>query len=79
MPPTRYRKLAVIGLVLGLPAIAYAVYQNFQLGWPYAQSFFLNGQFNYWASILVSLAYVSIIMLWWQQRVGRCVGRCGWG
>ncbi len=61
---SRYSRLAIAGLLLGIPAVIYGTWLNFAGGWHYASSFFLNAQFNYWASVFISLAYVSLVMLW---------------
>ena len=66
LSPSRYRQYALAGLALGLIVIACGLYKNEMDGWSYETSFFLNGQFNYWGSLFVSLAYISIVMLWCQ-------------
>ncbi len=58
-----YWKSVVIGLGLGLPLVVYGVIYNFKWDWSYDRSMFLGGQFNYWGSIGMSYAYISIIML----------------
>ena len=47
---------------LGLPILAYSVYQNFASGWG-IERFFFSMSYNYFASLLVSLGYASAIML----------------
>ncbi len=51
-----------LALVIGIPAIAYGAHRNFAEGWAMVR-FFLGGQYNYWGSLLVSMGWVSIIML----------------
>ena len=46
----------VVGLGVGIPAISYGVKRNYDVQWDYSFSMFYGSQFNYWASILVSLA-----------------------
>lgn len=58
-----YGYMLGVGLAIGLPAIAWEVKLNFAGDWEPARSFFLVGQINYWASIIVSLAWVGLIML----------------
>lgn len=59
-----YRKLMIAGFSLALPAITWGLYLNERGGWSYAEAFFLNGQFNYWGSVLMALGYVGLVMLW---------------
>jgi uncharacterized protein len=58
-----YARLAILGLGLGLPVVAYGIVRNFAVGWSMGYSFFLGSQFNYWGSIGVSLGYVAVFML----------------
>jgi uncharacterized protein len=58
-----YRIMIVPALVIALPAIVLGIVLNFRNAWDVTYSFFLGSQFNYWGSILVSLAYTAIVML----------------
>jgi uncharacterized protein len=58
-----YRNLAVAGALFGLPLIAYGVHRNFQAHWSGRYSFFTGSQFNYWGSLGVSLAWISLVMI----------------
>jgi len=58
-----YRKLAAPGL-LALPLIATGLFLNEQAGWAFREAMFINSQFNYWGSVLLSLAYLGLVMLW---------------
>lgn len=59
-----YLILLLVGLGIGLPIVAYGIVQNFAQGWTFVYSRFGIGyQYNYWASILVSLGYVGGVML----------------
>ncbi len=59
-----YLRMLVFGLGIGLPIIWFGVQRNVAAGWDITASRFGIGyQFNYWASLLVSLAYISGIML----------------
>jgi len=51
------------GFGVGVPLIAVGVYANFKAGWSMEYSMFLGMQYNYWGSILVSAAYLGIVML----------------
>ncbi|KPL12796.1 MAG: hypothetical protein AMS26_16285 [Bacteroides sp. SM23_62] len=58
-----YLASMVLGLVLGLPLIIYGVMQNFKHEWFHDYSMWFGSQFNYWGSLGISLAYISLIML----------------
>jgi uncharacterized protein len=58
-----YVRLAVIGLGVGFPVVAFGIVRNFAAGWSLDYSFFLGSQFNYWGSVGVSLGYVAVLML----------------
>lgn len=58
-----YASLAAAGIVVGVPFIVYGVHRNFAAGWDVSYSFFLGSQYNYWASILISLGLVGLVML----------------
>jgi len=51
------------GLLIGIPVIVYGVFRNFAAQWVFESCFYLGGQFNYWGSLLVALAWVSAVML----------------
>lgn len=67
---------------MGIPIIIYGMQRNFAQGWAAPDFFFLGQQFNYWASLLVALGWVSLVMLacqraslgWFTQRLA-AVGR----
>jgi uncharacterized protein len=58
-----YRNLALVGLGIGLPVVILGVVRNFAEGWSFSYSMYKGIQFNYWGSILVSLAFIGLIML----------------
>ncbi len=58
-----YRNLALVGLGLGLPVVILGVVRNFAEGWSFSYSMYKGNQFNYWGSLLVSLALIGLIML----------------
>jgi uncharacterized protein len=58
--PGVYRSLLLSGLIIGLPVIGFGIYWNFQKGWS-LQSMFIGSQFNYWASIIVSLGWIGVM------------------
>jgi uncharacterized protein len=57
-----YQTLMGIGFGLGLPIVIMGVIYNYSTGWS-PKSMFFGAQFNYWGSILISLAYISAVML----------------
>ena len=69
-----YGALAAAGLLLGLPIEAWGVVLDFRYGWD-IWSFFQGKQFNYWASIAVSLGYVGLVMLACRAAVLRSATR----
>src|SRR5207253_950 len=62
-----YWILIAVALGVGVPLTLLGVHLDEQCSWDVVQTRFLNGQFNYWASILVSLGWVGVIMLWCKQ------------
>jgi uncharacterized protein len=76
LDPSRYRRLALIGLLIGLPIVAWGLFKNEADGWIFETGFFLNYQYNYWGSLPVSMAYVGLVMLWCQgARLARLRAR----
>lgn len=64
--------LTLIGLAafVGIPIVVYGALRNFAAGWDMSRMFF-GGLYNYWASLLVSLGWVGMIMLACQAK--RCL------
>jgi len=58
-----YANVARIGLVTGIPIVAYSIYRNVQSSWSVRELFFFNHQFNYWGSLLVSAGWMGLVML----------------
>jgi uncharacterized protein len=58
-----YVTTLIVGFLTGLPLIICGVVQNFKREWFYDYSMWFGSQFNYWGSLGISLAYISIIML----------------
>ena len=57
-----YMTFIVFAVIVGLPLIAFGILRNFVANWE-ASRFFLGSLYNYVGSLLVSLGYVSMIML----------------
>ncbi|UCG16284.1 MAG: DUF418 domain-containing protein [Phycisphaerales bacterium] len=58
-----YVTMAVIGFSVGIPIILYGVHRNFAAEWSFRSCFCLGAQFNYWASLLVAMGWVGLVML----------------
>lgn len=61
--PRFYGALIAVALLVGVPVIGYGIQRNFATGWQAPDYFFLGTQFNYWASLPVSLGWVGVVML----------------
>jgi uncharacterized protein len=58
-----YVILALAGLGLGLPVVLRGIVYNAAHDWSLERSLFLGYQFNYWGSVPVAVAYMSLVML----------------
>ncbi len=81
-PARFYQSWILVGALIGLPVIGYGASRDIQSHWSMRDSFFFGAQFNYWASPLVSMAWISLVMLCcrapaWRSRMRRlaAVGR----
>ena len=63
LPARVYGWFMALGLLVGLPAIAFGMHQEFAHHWDMRQCFFLDFQWNYWASLLVCLFWIGLVML----------------
>jgi uncharacterized protein len=70
-----YGALLGLGALVGLPVVGYGVHLNEASGWDVRWSFFFGSQFNYWASILVALGWVGLVMLLCRSGALRAVRR----
>ena len=57
-----YMTFIVFAVIVGLPIVAFGAYRNFVVNWD-ASRFFVGSLYNYVGSLLVSLGWVSAIML----------------
>jgi uncharacterized protein len=57
-----YWRLLAAATVVGLPVIALGIHWNFANEWG-IESMFLGSQFNYWASVLVSMGWMAALVL----------------
>ncbi len=53
----------ISGLLIGLPLILIGIRQNFNHEWSFEYSMYFGSLFNYWGSLFVSYAYISMVML----------------
>ena len=53
----------IIGFGIGFPIVIFGVIRNFAENWSFEYSMFFGSQYNYWGSLFVAFAYISIIML----------------
>ncbi|MGC2111007.1 MAG: DUF418 domain-containing protein, partial [Candidatus Korobacteraceae bacterium] len=58
-----YWRCISAAVMVGVPVIVYGVYRDVASGWDFRYSFFLGNQYNYWASLLVSLGWIGVTML----------------
>jgi uncharacterized protein len=61
--PSFYWTMIALAAFVGIPVVLYGTYRDFAAGWDFRYSFFYGAQFNYWASLLVSLGWVGVVML----------------
>ncbi len=71
-----YIGLVTVGAFVGIPTIIYGAHRNIAAHWDIKYSFFLGGQYNYWASILVALGWVGLVMLACRAAVMGALTRC---
>ncbi len=67
---TFYLISMLIGFGIGLPIIILGVTKNFTANWVVNYSMFFGSQYNYWGSLFISFAYISLCMLlfrWFQN------------
>jgi uncharacterized protein len=62
-PVSLYWGMIAVALCVGIPVTVYGTHRDFAAGWDFRYSFFYGAQFNYWASLLVSLGWVGAMML----------------
>ena len=58
-----YAALAATGFLVGMPIVVYGADRTWASERSPIEAFFIGTQFNYWASLLVSLGYVGVVML----------------
>ena len=66
---TYYYKLIFILFPLGFTLIILGVIKNFNADWNWEYSRFLGSQFNYWGSLFLCIAYLSIFMIFTNSNI----------
>ena len=66
---TQYACTALICATVGFAVTIYGVEANLKAQFSLEYSMFIGSQFNYWGSLLVSMAYACIIMIMVKQHV----------
>ena len=64
-----YIAMVAAGASVGLPVVAFGVFFCEASGWNMYSAFFGGAQFNYWASILVALGWIGVVMLAYKTGV----------
>jgi uncharacterized protein len=62
-----YTTMAVAGFLIGLPIVAFGVWQMNAWQWEAVRSYFFGMQFNYWGSLLVSCGWIGLFLLLWKR------------
>lgn len=62
-----YRNWIIIGFGLGLPIIAFGIWRWSLHDYDSVSSFLVDSKYNYFASVLVSMAYVGLVTLFCQS------------
>jgi uncharacterized protein len=63
-----YWKLIGVAVFIGIPITIYGTYRDFASGWDFQYSFFSGMQINHWASILVALGWIGVVMFFFPSN-----------
>jgi uncharacterized protein len=66
-PAKVYWSFLAAAVFIAFPLIMYGVHQDIASGWDFRHSLFINTQYNYWVSMLVSLGWIGATMLVFQS------------
>jgi uncharacterized protein len=58
-----YGIFVAVAVIIGLPVVIYGIRYNLAVGWAPLVAGFYGTQFNYWASVLISLGWIGAVML----------------
>ncbi len=64
-----YRRVLVVGLLVGVPVSLVGVWFNQATGWDFRYSMFLGRIANHWASVAVALAWISLAIIIFRKRL----------
>jgi uncharacterized protein len=77
--PVLYAAMAAIGAGVGIPLILHGVGRSMASGWDLRAHLAIDGLFNYWGGLLVSLSWIATVMLLirlgWRMKTLAVVGR----
>lgn len=74
-PTSWYALITVIGMLISLPLATTGIVQNVTHYWDMAYTVTIGAQFDYWASLLMASAYVSLILLLCKHQFLRRIKR----
>lgn len=60
--PRFYTRWMIAGFGLGLPIVAFGIWRWSVHGFDFVASFLVDGQYNYFGSVLVSMGYIGLVM-----------------
>jgi len=63
LPHRVYWSMMAVAMCIGIPVTLYGTLYTFASDWNSLYSFAIGTQFNYWASLLVSLGWIGAVML----------------
>ncbi|SEO78793.1 uncharacterized protein SAMN04488052_10311 [Aquisalimonas asiatica] len=66
-----YKRVAIGGLIVGVPVVLAGVWFNEAVNWDFRYSMFLGRIANHWASIAIALAWIAIVILVVRQSLFR--------
>ena len=55
--------MILAALAVGIPVTLYGTQRIIASGWDFRYSFFYGAEYNYWASLLVSMGWIGTVML----------------
>jgi uncharacterized protein len=70
-----YAALVAIGALVGIPLVMYGAHRNIEANWGVKYSFYFGASYNFWASILVALGWVGLVMLVCKAKALRPITR----
>ncbi len=59
----QYARSGIAAFLVGVAVISYGVHQDFAHHWGFPYAFFVGSQFNYWGSLAVVWAWISLVQI----------------